>query len=91
MAISRSNIVMAHRERERIRKAVVPGSIKVTREGDGLRVEAAFTAKGWKAIERLGMLTDRTPDEVFGETCKLILSKIKMPPIRKAKKTPPNV
>ena len=91
MAISKSNIVMAHREREKIRNSVVPGSVRVTREGDGLVVQAAFTAKGWKAIERLGKLTNRTGDEVFGDTCKLILSRIKMPRIRKTKKTPPSV
>ena len=83
MAITGSNRVMAQRERKRIRDAVIPGSVRVTREGDGLVVQASFTAKGWKSIERLAMLTGRTGDEVFGDTCKLILSRIKMPPIRK--------
>ena len=97
MTTTNREYVAAHRLRKKIENAIVPGSILVSPSVDPITgekhlvFEASFTVEGWKSVEKLGKLTNRTGQEVYVDSLKVIMSRIKMPPIRKAKKTPPNV
>ena len=75
MARPNREYVAAHRLRKKISRALVPGSVRVTRVDDNLVIEAEFTKTGWEAIEKLAALRGMTGQQVYEDSLRRILAK----------------